>query len=914
MGSTSPCSSNDLYWGGRLRTRPPDQSPAPAQELGATSFPAESRLLWHYVRAWAAYKCQRIPVNPDEIRAPVYPDPGVVPSVGCYQDTWFRLTADLQTLPGAMREAADLWISFLAGLNDGIAEPQTKYLADIQNVARRADLGDDFSLFLFWKNMRGRYEHKSLGEVLQTEVFASRGKDVPSLMHAFGSVGLGTGGFGALFEVGFLEVLRNVVWNTSGRYMLPDRTEYPSLYPEAVYGTAAFVDGLAHLAHDSGDRSRAFGDMFRTSTTVTAVSVRQVDGPHDKVVVVYNGTSGEFDLAIVATSSRAMQEIGLSQDAPNGPFTRIQRHTEVSIRAVEGIQAAIHQLNMVSASRSVFEVGNPANIPEWPKIANGTPVSCFVTDRYAQVTSFAPLDHSFPHTQAVGTALGNEALKFQTSPTGDDINALVASSFDPPDSHDNLVTIVGRTLRQGWVTGIDWNTVSGIGGGFKLDRPGGTYLTGCLFYQPMLAGLETERDIRPYSRVFLAGDSVGFLGGWAEGAAMSALNAVTAVLVQCEKASGQKRTIRSRALVTDNEYSGFNLTSIGLLQPDLPRLKGSTWLPDCSQDQRKPGSWRYEGGVEYPLIMVGVSEDGGQMIGKTAAPFGIAHRIINPNDPRDWSQWAVVPNQVGNFDQLADIAITCDAPVGRPGAGPAQVVILATGDLWHTMRLNNDQWDPWNTVSTPTSPLVKGTRCDIAAVRGSGVAFIALIGITNVPAFGIRNADRTWQDFQLIPGGRHATDIAVAASGLPHDDNVVFGWVEDFGEAVLAMRRPDGTWTNRQELPLPADAEGGPATITRISLVCDAPGTGRITALCTDGNTYQRRFDVTNVDVGLWRRAPFPLGVPYKIDDIALGGSFDWRDPTGSATVWSVSSLPVVDDGAAAEAHRYRFATEVAEG
>ncbi|MFL6101702.1 MAG: flavin monoamine oxidase family protein [Actinomycetales bacterium] len=881
--------------GGRMRTEPPRQAPAPPKELGATRFPAESRLLWHYVRAWAAYKCQGTGIDPDAFRARAYPDPGVVPSFGCYQNTWFRLTDDVRDLPRVMREAADLWISFLAGLNDGIAEPQTKYLPDIQQVARRGGLGDDFSLFLFWKNMRRRFEHKSLGEVLQTEVFAPRRTDVPSLMHAFGSVGLGTGGFGALFDVAFLEVLRNVVWNTSGGYLLPSRSDYPLLYPADVHGTAAFVDGLAHLAHASGDGSRDFNDMFRTGAPVVGVTVRQMDGQPDKVVVA-SGDMGEFfDFAIIALSSRAMQEMGLGQDSPGGPFTRLQRHTEDSLRAVEGIQAAIHQLNMVSAHRLAIEIDEPADIPNWPRAADGSPFTCFVTDRYAQMTSLMPQSGAFPRTQAVVTALGNDALKFQASHTAKLRKELVASSFDRRDDHEGVYAIVGRTLREGRAAAFDWNEVPGFGGGFKLDLPGSTYLSGCLFYHSLLAGAATETAIRPYSRVFLAGDSVGFLGGWAEGAAMSALNAVTAVLVQCEKQSGSSLPIRSRALVSDNEYQGFSWTSLSPHQPDLPRLKGSTWLADCSRDQRKPGTWRYDGaGDSRPFAQVAISQDGSQMVAALPDDGWVYHRKYT-KARSGWEPFQVVPGQKPGPIGVG-LAISCDVGLDGSGTGLAQILVINANDwVLHAVRVSDFKWSELAQVPRGGGNPLRAGRCAIVVVPGMDVAYVSAIAEHPTPIWGKRNADGTWQDFQAVPAAPLSVDVAVAAPDYGLDDNVVFGCAEEGGNVGLAMRRDNGTWTAWLHLPMPTNLAGTSQPVVRISLVCHEPGRGRILASCSDGNAYQRRFDVSDGNVGQWRPVPFPHGEPYVVEDVALGNSVDWRDPVGSATVWSVGGLRAGD-------------------
>ena len=60
--------------------------------------------------------------------------------------------------------------------------------------------------------------------MLQTEVFANASK-LPDLMAAFGTVGVGTGGFSHLYDAAFLEVLRVLLWDISEEFMLPEEED-----------------------------------------------------------------------------------------------------------------------------------------------------------------------------------------------------------------------------------------------------------------------------------------------------------------------------------------------------------------------------------------------------------------------------------------------------------------------------------------------------------------------------------------------------------------------------------------------------------------------------------------------------------------------------------------------------------------
>ena len=74
--------------------------------------------------------------------------------------------------------------------------------------------------------MLKQYDGRSFAEVLQTEVFAN-GSNLTDLMAAFGTVGVGTGGFSHFYDAAFLEVLRVLLWDISEEFMLPEQHTYP---------------------------------------------------------------------------------------------------------------------------------------------------------------------------------------------------------------------------------------------------------------------------------------------------------------------------------------------------------------------------------------------------------------------------------------------------------------------------------------------------------------------------------------------------------------------------------------------------------------------------------------------------------------------------------------------------------------
>ena len=97
---------------------------------------------------------------------------------------------------------------------------------------------------------------------------------------------------------------------------------------------------------------------------------------------------------------------------------------------------------------------------------------------------------------------------------------------------DGAAEAVADLIKRSEAVGSDFGGSSGIQGAFKVDKPGDDYFSSSLFYHYQLAHARNELQ---GTDVFLSGDSVGHLGGWVEGAAMSAINAVVGVCSRMEK-------------------------------------------------------------------------------------------------------------------------------------------------------------------------------------------------------------------------------------------------------------------------------------------------------------------------------------------------------------------------------------------
>jgi lysine 2-monooxygenase len=883
--------------GGRLdSTTGSGDQPPPATEFGAYRFPEESRVFWHYVRAWARFRCEGTGQNPDLIEARLLPDAGANEQTTLldYQNEWFSGTPQTRDRPAIVREAIEMWRSYLRGLHNGLPYPNTRYLPDIQQLTR-AGFRDNERVRLFWRAMRRRFDHTSLGEVLRTEVFAARPYDLDNLVHAFGVLGGRGLGIRGLLEVSFLDVLRYVVWSPSDEYALPAKGDWTEL----DNGTSGLVNGLARLAHRESNQwnVRPFDDMFRLDSAVEQITA---DPDSGRVTIrLAGGRSETFDFAIVAMSSRAMQAIGLDRDRPGSPFhTSAQKHTYASQAAVQGIQAALHRLDLVPAVRMILPLPDPHEVPGWPKSEDGDAVVGLLTDRHARQTVVLPSVGLGSRTKAVVSALGNDALKFQMLAL-DQMHRSVAGSFDPQDAtHVWPQRVVGETLRAAAAEAVDWNRRGGYGGGMKYDRPGGNYLSGALFYHYTLA---MEPEIRPYTRVFLAGDSVALLGGCVEGALMSALNATTAVLSQIAKQAKASWQIRTADLLTPPAWQDFQWRRLGWPAPTLTRLKGTSLIPN-GRDPLIPGTWRYErdGGEVCSLSQLAVSQDGTQMLG--ANPDGTLFHRKHTNGR--WAGLLAMPKQLTGVKDVA-ITVAAPGPPDLPLSGEALVLVVAKdGKLLFRRRVDDRHWsDDWEPLAHPeTGAWLTAKRCAIA-VGGPKNRFdleIAYVQENDQLWTTTRKANGDLTTPTPAPGPEGwntllVKEVAVATVFDDYTRATLYAMIDINQRVWLVQRTGQTYWYGATPIARPVSSTGQQLPARRVSIVASAvPGRGQLVLQCADYNLYHRRIDYNEPHSGAaWRRVPYPIAAPYEASDIALSRTATApADPHDSVTVWAVSDLP----------------------
>lgn len=900
----NPAKPGSLTLGGRLATT---EAEGYVAELGAAAFPTASPLLWHYVWRWAV-STGMTEAQADQLDCLPLPAPGVVPTRVCYQGEWFHGTTNFPQMPPIIREAALLFRDWLLGLNNNRPQPTTIYLPDAIAGAKFNYVLPSPALRSFWQEMKRRYDGRSFASVLGTEVFA-KGSNPASLLSAFAAVGVGTGGFGPVYDIACLEVLRNVLWDFQGLYQLPvlKKSEESEGSGESggtgVQGAmmAEFVQGLAMAAYTIACNTfpnLPYDDVFiRAADVVSLTPLGQEDG-HKTQVTLADKRTKDVDLTIVGISSRAMQAMGLGRDSHTNPFnTQLETPGEV-LTAINSVQVAVRRLNMTSSYKAFARIPPPG--PTWPDTPPpARPYQCFVTDRFPRLTYLmGPQPTTTDLMLVAADAWGDDAQAFAVASAARR-REMIASAFDAQDDPNGTGPVdrwrvVGDAIRASAdFRDRRWTLEGGFGGGVKLDRPEDDYLAGVLYHQARL--VRSYGDLsNPALRTFFAGDSVGHLGGWAEGAAMSALMATTAALWQVRAIAGESlsSTVRSEALL-DPMKSDFTFKQISRdpsLQPRLPAVQRVVGLADGTAPETKAMTWR-----PRPLVInesatppdrFAISQSGRHLLTRKQVGLKVLDELSSYVPDRDaWERMALPTPPL--TDPTFSVAVS---PVSLTPHGLA----VSDGKLWHC---TNPQY-VWR------NPVLDGTVLDGAiAVAPSAWAYVVASAKPKPNALpqlylGRRNPDGgSWPPFALVPQGKVASKVAITADLTPRwpaRDFLTIAVIDNQGEIWCRGLATTGgdAWTPWVSLGTPTAADN--KAIQVAILAGTTPGRSRVVALFDDDTVYQRLVDVQGPGQPFrWRPVGWPAASNglYTVSALALGASPNVCDQAGSATLLTASTI-----------------------
>lgn len=454
-------------------------------EMGAMRVPISSRLFYHYAGLFG------VDYSGD------FPDPGKVRTVLSHRGMryiWVPRPQDppYYGLPPKFHKVYDDWNTRVV---EKLAIPTSESLqkGNLEEARCR------------WQALIDRYEDKSFYGALR-EIMTDW--TYPEDYSLFGSLGIGSGGFGPVYRAGFLEMLRLMV----------NELETEQLF---------IVSGVGALAEGFYTHVPVHGTPFGREVSLErlgALSARRVAGVEalagtPAVRLHFDDSSSEdFAACIVATTTRSMQ-ISMNMTSPAYERTHSGWNKLYDPPVGEDVQSALRELHMMNSSKlfiltqEKFWKGTdmPQNIQtdqlprgvymlDYP--SNGGPDYGVVAVSYTWGDDSSKLLGELPPVERLGLLTESIAS----------IDERVA---------DNLVPAFGEES----VYNVDWETEDLYYGAFKLSYPGQDHLTHSAYFQ-----FQECMDGHFDQRVFLAGDSISWSGGWIEGALHTGVNAAAAAI------------------------------------------------------------------------------------------------------------------------------------------------------------------------------------------------------------------------------------------------------------------------------------------------------------------------------------------------------------------------------------------------
>lgn len=429
-------------------------------EMGAMRFPPSGKLFFHYLNRFGL--SQFIAAN--------FPDPGIVPTLLYYENT-ASAWEPYQLPPGRFGEIAEDWKNLL-----------TLFVTPLYAAWRKSDWD---GVRRVWQNYIDRFKNKSFYEAIREYISSWSDADIKR----FGSLGIGSGGFGPLYEVNFLEILRVVVnmWEDSQKML--------------ACGTKKFTDSFVErkVATPFGrDISLQEAGAIRLRT-----AVRRIEYADGQPILVFSDSTlppKAYKAVIVATTTRSMDYLGLTLPGNSGESI-LNQAAKTSLRVLHLMNSS----KLFIRTETKFWKGTdlPQNI-QTDELPRGVYTLDYPqTDRGIVLISYVWGDDS---TKLL--ALGKEQ-RF------DLFKQMIAKAS--PEFARNLVPMNGEILS------VDWDLEPYFHGAFKLQYPGQEPDIAAAYYQ-FLDALDPTSD----RGVYLAGDSVSWSGGWIEGALHTGINAACA--------------------------------------------------------------------------------------------------------------------------------------------------------------------------------------------------------------------------------------------------------------------------------------------------------------------------------------------------------------------------------------------------
>src|SRR5690348_1992946 len=452
--------------GGRLRSQPFEGADGVVAELGGMRFPISSTAFYHYV-------------NKLGLATSPFPNPLTEAAgstvVDLEGDTYYP--SSLGDLPQLFREVADGWAQAL----------EEARFTEIQNAIRARDVG---TLKALWNDLVPRWDDRTFYDFVATSQAFSK----LSFRHreVFGQVGFGTGGWDSDYPNSMLEIFRVVMTNCDSDQRLivggaeqvprgiwrcpaPVCANWPPGTSLASLHSGAPRPGVARIAR-AGDGRLAVTDAW--------------------------GATRHYAAVLVTCQSWLLT-------------TQIE--CEESLFSAK-MWTALDRTRYMQSSKTFVMVDRPFWTDKDPRTGRDV-MGMTLTDRLTRGTYLFDNGPDRPGVICLTYTWMSDALKMLPY----DVEQRVKLSLDALSKIYPRVDIASHIV--GDPVTVSWENDPNFLGAFKGALPGHYRYNHRMYRHFMQAG-------RPSAQrgIFMAGDDVSFMPGWAEGAVQTALNAVWGVM------------------------------------------------------------------------------------------------------------------------------------------------------------------------------------------------------------------------------------------------------------------------------------------------------------------------------------------------------------------------------------------------
>ena len=488
--------------GGRLYSKHFQDGSNPSAdiaELGAMRFPPTEEVLYYYLKAFG------IKTTED------FPDPGKEPTLISYQGN-NQIWSNAAVAPTGFETVHN---GFVALLSNGIKDTNSRTVfnssSDFQTLLKTSATNEtDFNTVVaLWQKYINEFENDSWYTGL-AKIFGPQHKwAVPGDQvwaeedfTRFGTLGIGSGGFGPLYNIGFLYIYR--------------------LLTNALETDQKFVPaGISKVAEALITNFRSKGGTFIQNKTVVNYS-NSTDSPE---LEFSDGSKATFNSVIISTSTRAMEmgtnaaDFGQANASPNA-YVVDDKVAEAIVRTHE-----ISSTKLFLRTKKFWRQKDAQDNYIYPRnILSDTKLPQVYTLEYdpskdPESSGVVLLTYTWEDDAIKTQALTPEE---RLTLLKTEINKLTVGT-DYADYSSHLVPFTGNINAD--LQSIDWQSTKNYYGAFTLARPGQDH-----YVNTMFRDFRTKITGARKGVYFIAGDCLSWTGGWAEGALHTGLNAAAAIV------------------------------------------------------------------------------------------------------------------------------------------------------------------------------------------------------------------------------------------------------------------------------------------------------------------------------------------------------------------------------------------------